>query len=236
MKNPFFQFKQFVIRHDRCAMKVGTDGVLLGAWTDIRQSRKVLDIGTGSGLIALMIAQRREEAGITGIDIDGASVEQARENVAASPWSGRIHIAQADIAVFADGGDKYDTIVSNPPYFRERVHCPDGKRNAARHTESLTFGGLLDAVDRLIAPDGSFSVVLPFEEAGPFITMAAERYLYLSRRTDVYTKPGVPPKRVLLAFGRAVRPYTTDILTIESASRDYSPEFVRLVKDFYLAL
>lgn len=231
MRNPFFRFKQFEVRHDRCAMKVGTDGVLLGAWTDVSRSKQVLDIGTGSGLIALMIAQRCD-AHITGIDIDEDAVGQACENVAASPWSGRICISRADVAGFHGG--KYDTIVSNPPFFNEQVHCPDGQRNAARHTESLTFECLLDAVKRLLTDDGSFSVILPAGLMGSFTTSAAERHLYASRRTDVLTKPGVLPKRVLLTFSKSIRACETDSLVIESSPRVYSSEFIRLVKDFYL--
>lgn len=231
MRNPFFRFKQFEVWHDRCAMKVGTDGVLLGAWADVARSKQVLDVGTGSGLIALMIAQRCS-ARITGIDIDADAVGQACGNVAASPWSGRIRICRADVAVFNEG--KYDTIVSNPPFFCERVHCPDGQRNAARHTESLSFDCLLDAVGRLLTDDGYFSVILPAGLMGSFTTSAAGRHLYASRRTDVLTKPGVLPKRVLLTFVRSVRPCETDSLVIESSPRVYSPEFVRLVKDFYL--
>lgn len=231
MRNPFFRFKQFEVRHDRCAMKVGTDGVLLGAWVDVTRSRQVLDIGTGSGLIALMIAQRCD-AQITGIDIDADAVGQACENADASPWSERIHISRADVAEYNEG--KYDTIVSNPPFFCEQVHCPDRQRNAARHTESLTFECLLDAVKRLLTDDGSFSVIIPAGLIGSFTTSAAERHLYASRRTDVLTKPGVPPKRVLLTFCRSVRACDTDNLVIESSPRTYSPEFIQLIKDFYL--
>ena len=233
MRNPFFRFKQFVVWHDRCAMKVGTDGVLLGAWTEVGHARKVLDIGTGSGLIALMIAQR-SNAEIVGIDIDAVAVGQATENVKSSPWGNRVKIEQADITDF--NGEKYDVIVSNPPYFQEEVHCPDGQRNVARHTSALTFESLLDAVEKLLTEEGCFSVILPAEAVGRFITLAAQRHLYLVRRTDVQTKPALPPKRALLAFGRTIAPCQTNTLVIESEPRVYSPEFIHLVKDFYLAL
>lgn len=231
MRSPFFRFKQFTIWHDRCAMKVGTDGVLLGAWVSLRQVRNVLDIGTGSGLIALMIAQRCP-AQVTGIDIDSDAIGQAGENALASPWSGRIRFCQADAGAFQGG--VYDTIVSNPPYFRERVHCPDGQRNAARHTESLTFECLLDAVARLMSEDGSFSVILPAEAGERFITLAAERHLYLLRRTYVHTKPSASPKRVLMTFVRTIQACETTHLTLEESPKVYSREYIGLVGDFYL--
>lgn len=233
MRNPFFRFKQFTVWHDRCAMKVGTDGVLLGAWVSLDQARNVLDIGTGSGLIALMIAQRCL-AQITGIDIDADAIEQAGENASASPWGNRIRFYQADANSFQNG--VYDTIVSNPPYFRERVHCPDGQRNAARHTESLTFENLLNAVVRLMSEGGNFSVILPMEAGERFITLAAERHLYLLRRTYVHTKPSVSPKRVLMTFVRTIQACDTAHLIIEESPRVYSPEYAKLVGDFYLNL
>lgn len=233
MRNPFFRFKQFTIWHDRCAMKVGTDGVLLGAWVSLAQARRVLDIGTGSGLIALMAAQRCP-AQVTGIDIDSEAIGQANENALASPWKERIRFCQADVRTFYD--EPYDTIVSNPPYFRERVHCPDEQRNAARHTESLTFEHLLDAIGRLMSADGSFSVILPVEAGEHFITSAAERHLYLLRRTYVHTKPSAFPKRVLMTFSRTIQACDTSHLTIEESPRVYTPEYVSLVGDFYLNL
>ena len=217
MGNPFFRFKQFEIWHDRCAMKVGTDGVLLGAWTDVSHSQNVLDIGTGSGLIALMIAQRCR-AKVTGVEIDAEAAKQACENVALSPWKGRVSIRQADITAFEGG--KYDTILSNPPYFREQVYCSDSQRNAARHTGALTFEDLLDAVIRLLTDDGCFSVI---------------RHLYPMYRTNVQTRPGISPKRVLLTLSRNILPCKEDTLVIESEPRIYSPDFIQLVKDFYLA-
>lgn len=234
MRNPFFRFKQFTVWHDRCAMKVGTDGVLLGAWICLDNARNVLDIGTGSGLISLMVAQRCP-AQVTGIDIDADAVGQAYENVSASPWSGRIRICKADVADWEEG-KLYDTIVSNPPFFQEQVHCPDNQRNAARHTESLTFERLLDSVVRLMSEDGTFSVILPAEAGERFITLAAERHLYLLRRTYVHSKPSVPPKRVLMTFVRTIQACATTHLVLEEEPRKYSSEYLSLVRDFYLNL
>lgn len=147
MPNPYFKFKQFTVYHDKCAMKVGTDGVLLGAWCDVAGARRVLDVGTGTGLIALMIAQR-SEARITALDVDAAAVEQARENCSASPWAERIDVEQADFCSYRPDA-LFDCIVSNPPYFVEDVHCPDKQRNMARHTAGLTFSSLLERVGAL---------------------------------------------------------------------------------------
>ena len=140
MANPYFKFKQFTVYHDKCAMKVGTDGVLIGAWADVSRAEKILDVGTGSGLIALMIAQRCD-ASVLGIDIDEDAVIQARENVMASQWSGQITIARQDVRVMANECDtKFDVILSNPPYFAEDVKCPEAQRNTARHTDELEIG------------------------------------------------------------------------------------------------
>ena len=136
MPNPYFQFKRFTVYHDRCAMKVGTDGVLLGAWTDVSSSQQILDIGTGTGLIALMLAQRNVTAHITAIDIDEEAIEQAQGNIAASPWKNRIEVMKQDFCQYS-ANRLFDTIVSNPPYFNQSLKGPDSQRNTARHTDSL---------------------------------------------------------------------------------------------------
>ena len=163
MPNPYFAFKQFTVRHDRCAMKVGTDGVLLGAWTDLSHSRRILDIGTGTGLIALMLAQRCMDARITAIDLDSAAVEQAQENIQASPWKDRIEALQQDICTYHPNGT-FDTIVSNPPYFIDSLKCPDGQRSTARHTDTLDADRLIGKVSELLTSDGRFSIILPAEQ------------------------------------------------------------------------
>ena len=178
-------------------MKVGTDGVLLGAWAAVRpQDRRMLDIGTGTGLIALMLAQRAPEAHVTGVDID--DVGQARENAAASPWSGRVAFAQCPVQEF-ETPEPFDLIVSNPPFFVDSLTCPDRGRTAARHAVHLPFGDLRDAVLRLLAPGGRFAVILPTAEAERFLAVCAGR-LALVRRTDVRTTPRRPAKRALMEF------------------------------------
>ena len=235
MANPFFTFKQFTIRHDRCAMKVGTDGVLLGAWTDVSHSYRLLDIGTGTGLIALMLAQRCPKASITAIDIDAEAVEQARENVLLSPWSDRVEVALQDICKYLT--DKhFDTIVSNPPYFIDSLKCPDSQRNTARHTDTLDAGRLLASVAQLLTDEGRFSIILPAEQTDLLIQTARTKGLYPSRHTAVITRPGLSPKRVLMEFQKTEKTFQTDELVIELERHVYSEDYIALTKEFYLKM
>lgn len=234
MPNPYFSFKQFTVYHDRCAMKVGTDGVLLGAWADVASARNILDIGTGSGLIALMMAQR-SNARIKAIDIDMNAVEQARGNVAASPWKDRIEVEWQDICHFTSDF-LFDVIVSNPPYFINSLKCPDGQRNTARHTDNLDFENLIISVGRLLHPKGTFFVIIPTDGKELFLTAATRYGFYLSHQTLVHTKPGAEPKRVLLALKFSVEKCATDDLNIELSRHVYSEEYIALTKDFYLKM
>lgn len=234
MPNHFFKFKQFTVFQDRCAMKVGTDGVLLGAWTDVEQARRVLDIGTGTGLIALMAAQR-SRAEVCGVEVDEEAAGQACENADASPWKDRIRIICKPVQAYADEAG-FDVIVSNPPYFQEQTFCPDSQRNGARHTDGLSFEELLEAVSRLLTAEGVFYVVLPAGAVDRFVGLAAERHLYPCRHTRVHTKPDVPSKRSLLGFSRCILPCREDSLVVELERHVYSPEYIRLTRDFYLAM
>ena len=224
-------------------MKVGTDGVLLGAWAAVQpQDRRMLDIGTGTGLIALMLAQRAPEAHVTGVDID--DVGQARENAAASPWSGRVAFAQCPVQEF-ETPEPFDLIVSNPPFFVDSLTCPDRGRTAARHAVHLPFGDLRDAVLRLLAPGGRFAVILPTAEAERFLAVCAGR-LALVRRTDVRTTPRRPAKRALMEFVRADRPAdcsadcsaavpeVSELVVGTGEHECYTPEYRALTRDFYL--
>jgi len=235
MPNPYFAFKQFTVRHDRCAMKVGTDGVLLGAWTDLSHSRRILDIGTGTGLIALMLAQRCMDARITAIDLDSAAVEQAQENIQASPWKDRIEALQQDICTYHPNGT-FDTIVSNPPYFIDSLKCPDGQRSTARHTDTLDADRLIGKVSELLSPDGSFSIILPAEQTEDLIRVADEKRLYPSRQTRVITRPGLSPKRILMEFRKISTVFQPDELVIELERHVYSEEYIALTKEFYLKM
>ncbi|EJX03324.1 SAM-dependent methyltransferase [gut metagenome] len=261
MPNPFFSFKQFTVYHDRCAMKVGTDGVLLGAWADVSGVQKVLDVGTGTGLMALMLAQRCE-AQIVAVDVDEGAVEQARWNVAASPWADRIRVEQADICRYRPS-ERFDLVVSNPPYFVDALKCPDRQRSLARHADGLDFGQLMQAMAALLQPEGRACVVIPADGRDALLASARRAGLSPVRQTWVHTKPGAEPKRVLLAFRfqeqvtadggvGSVLPDTarnvasdrpgmpgeppTDHLTIELSRHVYSEEYIALTRDFYLKM
>ena len=215
-------------------MKVGTDGVLLGAWVSVRPSdRRILDIGSGTGLIALMMAQRVPGARITGVDVE--DISQARENADASPWGGRVAFVQCPVQEFAPQG-KFDLVVSNPPFFVDSLTCPDAGRTTARHAVRLPFGDLRDAVVRLLSDEGRFAVVLPADEAARFIGICRDVLLPV-RRTDVRTTPRHAAKRVLLEFvhpSSAPAPDRTELVIGTGVHEQYTPEYRALTRDFYL--
>jgi tRNA1Val (adenine37-N6)-methyltransferase len=237
MPNPFFNFKQFTVYHDKCAMKVGIDGVLLGAWAEIGSATRILDIGTGTGLIALMLAQRSDSA-IVGIDIDADASLQACENVENSPWPDRIEVLQCSLQEFSDSLPAgFDLIVSNPPYFVNSLKAPSEARATARHTETLTHSELIDHSSKLLNPDGRICLVLPFKEGMQCAEYAEKNGLFCSRLVRVFPKPGKEVKRVLLEFRKIPNELKEAELTVESDVRHhYSPEFTALAKDFYLKL
>lgn len=222
MSNAYFQFKHFTVNQDRCAMKVGTDGVLLGAWFGLEPGQSVLDIGTGTGLIALMAAQRGAGR-VVAVEIESDAAAQAMENAQSSAWP--VTVLNADIKDYAPGF-LFDRIVCNPPYFRDSLRCPDDVRNAARHNDRLSYEDLTGAVCRLLAPDGEFSVVLPAET--DMIRIAQAAGLNVIRSTRVVTAPGRQPKRVLLTFSRQFRQPESSTLDMTGA------EYIELVRDFYL--
>ncbi|MCR5312586.1 MAG: methyltransferase [Bacteroidaceae bacterium] len=229
-----FTFKKFTIDDSACAMKVGTDGVLLGAWAKHENTKRILDIGTGSGLIAIMLAQRFVDASIEAIDIDPLSVSQAEKNIANTPFMDRIKVWEADFTTM-DNNEKYDLIVSNPPFYKEQTTCPDAKRDAARHTSSLPFERLIEQARMKLTENGRFCVIIPTSAVTDFIGTAARYKLYLCQRTDVYTTPRKQPKRTLLSFTT-----TSDTdskfkkLYIRNVENEFSNEYKELGKDFYL--
>ena len=217
-------------------MKVGTDGVLLGAWARLEPSqRRILDIGTGTGLIALMAAQRTEAWGaeIAGVEIDAGAAEDARDNFEDSEWSARVSVVECPIQEFHPE-EKFDHILSNPPYFVASLLSPNESRTTARHTTSLTFEELAAAAARLLSPDGRLSLVLPYDAVGDMTLAAARSGLFLARRADVRTKHTAEPKRSLLEYRFEPRPTERTTLTIHIEGGDYSEEYRTLTKDFYL--
>lgn len=227
-----FSFKQFAIRQERCAMKVGTDGVLLGAWgPECIAGGRILDIGTGTGVMAIMAAQRNPSARIVGVEIDDMSALQARENAEASPWADRVEIVNADIRSY-EAAAPFDLVISNPPYFVDSLKSPDSGRTTARHTVSLDFGELMSAVERLLAPDGRFAVIVPAEAASRVV---ASGRLVLRRRCDVRSKPSAGTIRTMMEFaaGYCGAPEFSE-LTIGDGKGGYTAEYVALTRDFYL--
>lgn len=238
MANSYFQFKQFRITQDRCAMKVGTDGVLLGAWAPVEGARKVLDIGTGTGLIALMLAQRCSSATIEAVDIEEAAVDQARGNVAGSPWAERVNVLQMDIKSAPPAWKgMFDCIVSNPPYFVDSLKCPDTSRMLARHAAGLDFPSLAKSAAFLLNEKGIFSVILPSDAYAFSVSSCLHEGLHLQRVLRVHTKPDIPAKRVLMAFVKyPVDETEQESLVVETSRHVYSSEYIALLKDFYLKL
>ena len=243
MASACFKFKQFTVWHDRCAMKVGTDGVLLGAWCPVGEFRssgvptKVLDAGTGSGLIALMLAQRIQGAQITAIDIDAGAVEQAKYNFGISPWADRLECHQRALQEL-EGEGIYDLIVSNPPYFQDSLKNPDTQRAMARHTDTLSYEELLKHSARLLTKEGIIALVLPIEAEQQIITLAQSLGLYPTHITHVYPKPGKAAKRLLIAFSSSPLAYSlspiVNSLTLESETAPRSEAYKELTKEFYL--
>ncbi|WP_262503385.1 tRNA1(Val) (adenine(37)-N6)-methyltransferase [Xylanibacter ruminicola] len=230
-----FQFKQFTINQERCAMKVGTDGTLLGAWANAPERPcRILDIGTGTGLLALMMAQRYPEASVVGIDIDKDAAMQAQENVGASPFSDRITIIHGDATKIEDK-EEFDAIVCNPPYFVDSLICPKDQRTLARHTVSLTYEQLMGTAYKLLKNDGVFSIVVPTENNDAIESAAAFAGFLISRICMIKTTPNKLPKRQLIEL-RKVRTEDLDFkeVILEEVHNQRSEWYFELTKEFYL--
>lgn len=229
-----FTFKRFYVQHDRCAMKVGTDGVLLGCWCNVRANGRCLDIGTGSGLIALMIAQRSGMT-IDAIDMDSSAIEQCAENFEQSPWADRLRAYASSLQDWSDETG-YDLIVSNPPFFQNSLKNPDKGREQARHTDSLSYTDLVSHSVRLLRDGGEFAIILPAESEVEFCQLAKEIGLSLVRVTRVYSKETKPVRRVMLSWckGAYTQPLCEDILVLEDGHGQRSKAYQELAKDFYL--
>lgn len=233
MPNPYFRFKEFTVYHDRCAMKVGTDGVLLGAWTNVSEANAVLDIGCGSGLISLMIAQRNPKASIDAIDIDEGAFLQTAINIENSPFLSQIKSFDNSLQDYElTCTRKYDLIVSNPPFFNQSLKSPQGNRTTARHTDSLSVQELLLISSKLLAEGGHLSLIYPIDYKPFFLE---QQVLHITRLTNVYPTPTSSAKRILIELSNiAVDNFSEDDLIIEKERHLYSDDFVKLVRDFYL--
>jgi tRNA1Val (adenine37-N6)-methyltransferase len=236
-----FQFKEFTIHQDKTAMKVGTDAVLLGAWCTVdNYLDSILDIGAGTGVISLMIAQRSDAMTIDAVEVDENAYEQAVENFEKSDWGDRLFCYNATFQDFADEiaaeEERYDLIVSNPPFYTDAFESEDEARNKARFTSALSFEDLLVGVSKILSKNGVFSTIIPFKEEENFINIAKEQHLFLNRICRVQGNTTSEVKRSLLAFSFQETEIQETHLIIEIARHQYTEDYINLTKDFYLKM
>ena len=229
-----FTFKRFAVEQDRCAMKVGTEGVLLGAWAQVPENAHILDIGTGTGLVALMLAQRYPAANVLAVEIEPEAATQASENVENSPFSERIKVLCADARTLSDN-EKFDAIVCNPPYFDETLKSPDSARATARHNDTLTIADLLKIAHKLLKINGSLQIILPTASAKRLEQQAKDMSFAVARTTHIYPTPQSDEKRTLLHLVNGeIEETAENSLTIELERHIYTDEYRQLTCDFYL--
>lgn len=233
MANPYFHFKDFTIYHDKCAMKVGTDAVILGAWATHINPKRILDIGSGTGIIALMMAQRFDNAKIEAIEIEENAVKQAQENINNSKWKDRISIYHNSLQEFKVN-QTYDLIVSNPPYFNNQHFAKGDERSLARHTNTLSFDDLLSQTANLLSDKGSFQLILPYKETIAFIQKARINNLIPVRHTKIAHCKGKSFKRSLLTFQKKEAPMVESELYIKDFQSRFTDEYKALTAAFYL--
>jgi tRNA1Val (adenine37-N6)-methyltransferase len=233
MGSNYFRFKQFTINQDKCAFKVGTDGVLLGASADITGTGRILDVGAGTGLISLMLAQRGGTH-IFAIEPEKESFIQLCENINNSPWSNIIQANETSLQDFAPDM-KFDLIVSNPPYFSDSLRNPDQRKSVTRHTDTLSSSDLLAGAERLLSGSGRFQVIMPYVEGNLLIAVACGFGLFCNSLVKIRPLPSSETKRIIITFTRERKPVHEKFLTIESGKRhDFTDDYIRLTRDFYL--
>ncbi|MHA7942783.1 tRNA1(Val) (adenine(37)-N6)-methyltransferase [Formosa sp. 3Alg 14/1] len=237
MSKPF-KFKAFTINQDRCAMKIGTDGVLLGAWASLdHHPFSVLDIGAGTGIIALMLAQRSRAEVIDAIEIDDAAYEQCVENFEDAPWADRLFCYHASLEEFVDEiEDEYDLIISNPPFYSEDYKTNNEQRDVARFTEALPFDHLIESASKLLSEHGTFCLIVPFKEESNIIALASKVNLFPNRILQVKGHPDSELKRSLIQLSFVKTELETSELIIETERHIYTEDYIKLTKDFYLKM
>lgn len=236
--NKPFQFKEFQVNQDQCAMKIGTDGVLLGAWTSIDTNPfSILDIGAGTGILSLMLAQRSPAEVIEALEIDDSAYEQCVDNFEQSSWNDRLFCYHASLEEFAEEiEDQYDLIICNPPFYSETYKTENSQRDLARFQDAMPFEHLLESVVALLSENGLFSVVIPFSEEDKFIDLASKSSLFPMRITHVKGTPSSETKRSLIEFSFSKTNLITSELIIETARHNYTEDYISLTKDFYLKM
>lgn len=234
MSNSLFHFKQFTVKQDKCAMKIGTDAILLGAWTNCAEAKIILDIGTGTGILALMMAQKCN-ADIVAIDVEENAIIQAEENIQNSPWKNRIHLFCNSIQNFKVYDKKFDLIIINPPFFQNSLQSPEKARTNARHNLTLSPEEIIETAQKLLAENGRLTIIWPIKQGETFIEIASEKKLFCQRKLLTKPNPGKPFHRMLLEFGSKNKETIIEELTIETGIRHhYTDAYKELTKDFYL--
>lgn len=231
-----FYFKKFEVKHDKCAMKIGTDGVLLGAWVDLIEKNKVLDVGVGSGLIALMIAQRANYSQVRGLELDSSAASQAKDNCCKSSYHNQLIIDNVGLKEF-QSDEKFDLVVSNPPFFMNSLKTPEEQRTQARHTDTLEPELLFSKSYELLAEDGELAIIFPSQSNELIQEIANDSGFFVKRKCDVYaTSHADMPKRTLWQFSKKKCTIERTKLVIEKARHDYTDGYIALTREFYLKM
>lgn len=238
MSNNPFAFKEFTINQDQCAMKIGTDGVLLGSWTSLKNNPfSILDIGAGTGILSLMLAQRSHAELIDAIEIDDDAFEQCVDNFEQSPWGDRLFCYHAALEEFVDEiDDTYDLIICNPPFYSEDYKTKNTSRDIARFQDAMPFEELVFGVSNLLSKNGIFSVIIPYKEETHFIFLASKLNLFPNKILHLKGNPSSKIKRSLIEFSFHETEITTTELIIEISRHQYTQEYINLTKDFYLKM